>query len=136
MNFSIVFHNKKMTEEFLTFIQQQPEFEKIQQRFRNKQLSNDLPINVFTLKRRNATEMEKIISINSDGTILERKTKDSISFITNRNKCLVFIPKNRRFDNVLFETAIKLKEINFEAIFFDSDTIVAPEVFDFLKNVV
>src|SRR5258708_22201733 len=65
--------------------------------------NKDLPIDLFTGKHRNPTEIEFILSINSEGIV--NSNKDGIKFICRKNKTIIFNIKLNKFDCVENKTA-------------------------------
>jgi hypothetical protein len=134
-----------ISSELLEFIQNQPEFEKIVKRFNDKILQKQLPIDLFSIKlknneidfsvikRRNPNEMETVMSVDINDNIIHGKGK--INFIVRINKCLIFLPHKKEFDNIEFDTAKSLKSKGFKAIFFDSECVSCPGLFEFLSLV-
>lgn len=124
------------TEELFNFIKAQPEFEKMLARFNNRYIQDNLPLDVFTGKRRNISESENIISIDINGVMQLDKHDNHLLFIVNKRKCLIFIESKDRFDKIEFGTARILRQQSFPAIFLDSEGIKEPSIalFEKLKS--
>ena len=127
--------------EFYNYIKTQLEFYTLSDRFlifkENKQMK--LPIDLFTMKRRNPTELEYLISIDENGIFsssISDRSLSQIQIICRKNKSIVFNFKTLKFDCVELETAHKLKDRNFNGFFIDPIGTIEPckLLYNFLTN--
>jgi hypothetical protein len=97
---------------------------------------NNNPIDLYSKKRRCPTELEFIMSINSNGKFTKGKVEGDIQFICHKNKCRIFKFKDNSFDLIEKETVNKLRAINFNGFYFDeSIKNNCIEVFNVLKDI-